>query len=89
MEEREPEPAAAAEEGGEHHRTNTAAAHGHAGGGTIVRYPNTCILITNPCQELTAAVNDNLDKISTVKSNILKNEEKIEKMISSMGLAHK
>lgn len=40
-------------------------------------------------EELTAAVNDNLDKISTVKSNILKNEDKIDKMISSMGLAHK
>jgi len=40
-------------------------------------------------EELTAAVNDNLDKISLVKSNILKNEDKIEKMISSMGLAHK
>ena len=40
-------------------------------------------------KELTSAVNDNLDKISLVKSNILKNEDKIEKMISSMGLAHK
>ena len=29
-----------------------------------------------------------LDKISTVKSNILKNEEKIEKMVLSIGLTH-
>ena len=40
-------------------------------------------------EELTAAVNDQLDKISLVKSNILKNEDKIEKMVSSIGLAHK
>ena len=45
--------------------------------------------IIDVIQDLTAAVNDNLDKISLVKSNIIKNEEKIEKMISSMGLAHK
>ena len=46
-------------------------------------------IIIDVIQDLTAAVNDNLDKISLVKSNIIKNEEKIEKMISSMGLAHK
>ena len=40
-------------------------------------------------EDLTAAVNDQLDKISLVKSNILKNEIKIEKMVSSIGLAHK
>ena len=40
-------------------------------------------------EDLTAAVNDELDKISLVKSNILKNETKIEKMVSSIGLAHK
>ena len=40
-------------------------------------------------EDLTAAVNDQLDKISLVKSNILKNETKIEKMVSSIGLAHK
>ena len=40
-------------------------------------------------EELTAAVNDELDRISLVKSNLLKNEAKIEKMVSSIGLAHK
>ena len=40
-------------------------------------------------EDLTAAVNDQLDKISLVKSNILKNEDKIDKMVSSIGLAHK
>lgn len=38
--------------------------------------------------ELTAAVSEQLDKISTVKSNILKNEEKMEKMVLSIGLNH-
>ena len=50
----------------------------------FAKYLNILIM-----KELTTAVNDNLDKISLVKSNILKNEDKIEKMISSMGLAHK
>ena len=45
--------------------------------------------LTVTLEELTAAVNDQLDKISLVKSNILKNEDKIEKMVSSIGLAHK
>jgi len=38
--------------------------------------------------ELTAAVSEQLDKISTVKSNILKNEEKMERMVLSIGLTH-
>ena len=45
--------------------------------------------LTATLEDLTAAVNDQLDKISLVKSNILKNEDKIEKMVSSIGLAHK
>ena len=45
--------------------------------------------LSGTLEELTAAVNDQLDKISLVKSNILKNEDKIEKMVSSIGLAHK
>lgn len=45
-------------------------------------------LITH-LDELTSAVSDQLDKISMVKSNILKNEEKIEKMVGSIGLTHK
>ena len=35
--------------------------------------------LLNTLEELTAAVTDQLDKISTVRSNIIRNEEKIEK----------
>ena len=42
----------------------------------------------NSSNELTRSFFSQLDKISTVKSNILKNEEKIEKMVLSIGLTH-
>ena len=88
MEEGESEFAASTQEGGERHGTNIAALSGNIGGERqnmyFAKYLNILIM-----KELTTAVNDNLDKISLVKSNILKNEDKIEKMISSMGLAHK
>ena len=45
--------------------------------------------LLNTLEELTAAVTDQLDKISTVKSNIIRNEEKIEKMVGSIGLSNK
>ena len=44
--------------------------------------------LLNTLEELTAAVTDQLDKISTVKSNIIRNEEKIEKMVGSIGLSN-
>ena len=84
MEEGESEFAAAAQEGGECDGTNIAASRGNIGGEEKYILQKKIFI-----QELTTAVNDNLDKISLVKSNILKNEDKIEKMISSMGLAHK
>ncbi|XP_023345382.1 TRAF3-interacting protein 1 [Eurytemora carolleeae] len=39
--------------------------------------------------ELFSAVQDQLDKISVVKSNILRNEEKIAKMISTIGVSQR
>ena len=45
--------------------------------------------LLNTLEELTAAVTDQLDKISTVKSNIIRNEEKIEKMVGGIGLSNK
>ena len=87
MEERESEFAASTQEGGECHCTNIAALGGNIGGQTQKSIFQN--IYTLNMKELTTAVNDNLDKISLVKSNILKNEDKIEKMISSMGLAHK
>ena len=89
MEEGESESSASTQEGGERHGTNIAALSGNTGGQRQIQnfdYKTSKHIIM---KELTTAVNDNLDKISLVKSNILKNEDKIEKMISSMGLAHK
>merc|ERR1712018_834184 len=39
--------------------------------------------------ELESSIQEQLDKISTVKSNILKNDEKIARMVASIGVHSK